>query len=102
MIDRRTRTVATALRVTLAACVTTTVIGCATKPSGTIEPNREGKVERSAVLHTLVLDRALEERILELPPRRVTFSSTREYLEYEPRFNECVITQAGAWQAPAP
>ena len=61
MIDRRTRTVATALRVTLAACVTTTLIGCATKPGGTIEPTREGKVERSAVLHSLALDRALSD-----------------------------------------
>ena len=84
MIDRRTRTVATALRVTLAACVTTTVIGCATKPSGTIEPTREGKVERSAVLHTLVLDRALEERILALDPERISDYDVRSTLAAGP------------------
>jgi pimeloyl-ACP methyl ester carboxylesterase len=83
MIDRRTRTVAAAL-VTLAACVTTTLIGCATTPSGTIEPTREGKVERSAVLHTLVLDRALEERILALDPEHISDYDVRSTLAAGP------------------
>lgn len=84
MIDRRTRTVANALRVMLAACVTTTVIGCATKHSGSIEPNREGKVERSAVLHSLALDRALEERILALDPEHVSDYDVRSTLAAGP------------------
>jgi len=84
MIDRRTRTAATALRVALAACVTTTVIGCATKPGGTIEPTREGKVERSAVVHTLVLDRALEERILALDPEHISDYDVRSTLAAGP------------------
>jgi hypothetical protein len=84
MIDRRTRTVANALRVTLAACVTTTVIGCATKPNGTIEPRREGKVERSAVLHSLALDRALEERILALDPEHLSDYDVRSTLAAGP------------------
>jgi hypothetical protein len=84
MIDRRTRTVVNALRVTLAACVTTTVIGCATKPSGTIEPRREGKVERSAVLHSLALDRALEERILALDPEHLSDYDVRSTLAAGP------------------
>ena len=82
MIDRRTRTVATALRVTLAACVTTNLIGCATKPGGTIEPTREGKVDRSAVLHSL--DRALEERILALDPERISDYDVRSTLAAGP------------------
>jgi hypothetical protein len=84
MIDRRTGTVATALRVTLAACVTTTVIGCATSLSGTIEPTREGKIERSAVVHTLVLDRALEERILALDPEHISDYDVRSTLAAGP------------------
>jgi hypothetical protein len=84
MIDRRTRTVATALRVTLAACVTTTLIGCATKPSGTIEPTGEGKVERSAVLLSLALDRALEERILALDPEHISDYDVRSTLAAGP------------------
>lgn len=84
MIDRRIRTVATALRVALAACVTTTVIGCATNLSETIEPTTEGKVERSAVLHTLVLDRALEERILALDPERISDYDVRSTLAAGP------------------
>src|ERR1700704_5201435 len=84
MIDRRHRMVATALRLTLAACVTATVIGCATKPSGTIEPTRGGKVERSAVLQSLVLDRALEERILALDPEHISDYDVRSTLAAEP------------------
>src|ERR1700680_1389486 len=80
IVGRRTGTIATALRVTLAACATITMIGCATKPNETIEPAREGKIERSTVLHSLALDPTLEERILALDPEHVSDYDVRSTL----------------------
>ena len=84
MIDHRTRTIATALRVTLAACATIAMIGCATKPNGGIEPTREGKIERSNVLGSLKLGPALEERILALDPEQVSDDDVRSTLAAGP------------------
>ena len=84
IVGRRTGTIATALRVTLAACATITMIGCATKPNETIEPTREGKIERSTVLHSLALDPTLEERILALDPEHVSDYDVRSTLAAGP------------------
>jgi hypothetical protein len=84
MIDHRTRTLVTALRAILAACATIAVIGCATRPSGTVEPTREGKIERSNVLRSLALDQALEERILALDPQHISDYDVRSTLAAGP------------------
>jgi hypothetical protein len=83
MIDR-TRIIATALRVALAACATIAVIGCATKPGAGIERTREGKIERSNVLGSLELGPALEERILALDPEHVSDDDVRSTLAAGP------------------
>lgn len=84
MINRRTRKVAAVLRVTLAVSATVIVSGCATKPSGTIEPTRDGTIARSTVPRSLALDRALEERILALDPERISDHDVRSTLAAGP------------------
>ena len=66
------------------ACATIAVIGCATKPSETVEPTGEGKIERSNVLRALTLDQALEERILALDPEHISDYDVRSTLAVGP------------------
>ena len=84
VMDRRTRTLANVLRVTLAASATVILSGCATTPSGTTEPTDEAKIERGTVPRSLAFNRALEERILALDPERISESDVRSTLAAGP------------------
>jgi pimeloyl-ACP methyl ester carboxylesterase len=56
------------------------VIGCATKPGGTVASIPESQIERSNVLRSFALDPALEERILALDPEHVSDQDVRSTL----------------------
>jgi hypothetical protein len=83
MMARRGYAGATLLQVMLASCAALVVAGCAST-TGSGKALQARSVERSTVMHSPAVDRALEEQILALDPEHITDHDVRTTLAVGP------------------